>query len=70
MLITKLRTKECREFLARLGLGRLACACNDRPYIVPIYFSFDADRLYCFSKDIVDAAESSRLRGGRRNSRP
>jgi uncharacterized protein len=49
MLITKLRTKECREFLVRLGFGRLACACNDRPYIVPIYFSFDADRLYCFS---------------------
>ena len=49
MLITKIRSKECREFLTRLGFGRLACACNDRPYIVPIYFSFDADRLYCFS---------------------
>jgi uncharacterized protein len=49
MLITKLRSKECRESLARLGFGRLACACNDRPYIVPIYFSFDVDRLYCFS---------------------
>jgi uncharacterized protein len=49
MLITKMRTKECRQLVARLGFGRLACACNDRPYIVPIYFSFDADRLYCFS---------------------
>jgi uncharacterized protein len=49
MLITRMRSKECREFLARLGFGRLACACNDRPYIVPIYFSFDMDRLYCFS---------------------
>ncbi len=49
MLITKMRTRECRELLARLGFGRLACSCDDRPYIVPIYFSFDADRLYCFS---------------------
>lgn len=49
MLITKMRSKECREFLTRVGFGRLGCACNDRPYIVPIYFSFDVDRLYCFS---------------------
>jgi len=35
--------------LARLGFGRLACASNNRPYIVPIYFSYVADRLCCFS---------------------
>ena len=35
--------------LMNLGYGRLACACNNRPYIVPIYFAYDADRLYCFS---------------------
>lgn len=35
--------------LMRLGYGRLACASNNRPYIVPIYFAYDADRLYCFS---------------------
>jgi len=49
MLITKMRTKECRELLVRLGFGRLACSCNDRPYIVPIYFCFDSDQLYTFS---------------------
>jgi uncharacterized protein len=49
MVITKLRTKESRELLMRLGFGRLACSCNDRPYIVPIYFCFDSDRLYGFS---------------------
>ena len=49
MLITKMRTKECRELLVRLGFGRLACSCNDRPYIVPIYFCFDSERLYSFS---------------------
>jgi uncharacterized protein len=49
MLITKMRSRECRDLLARLGFGRLACASNNRPYIVPIYFSYDAERLYCFS---------------------
>jgi len=49
MLITKMRTRECRQMLTRLGYGRLACASNNRPYIVPLYFSCDADRLCCFS---------------------
>ncbi len=49
MLITKIRSKECREILARLGFGRLACACNNRPYVVPLYFAYDRERLYCFS---------------------
>ena len=49
MLITKIRSRECREILTRLGYGRLACSCNNRPYIVPIYFAFDTDRLCCFS---------------------
>lgn len=49
MLITKIRGRECREILTRLGYGRLACASNNRPYIVPIYFVFDVDRLCCFS---------------------
>lgn len=49
MLITKIRSRECREILTRLGYGRLACSSNNRPYIVPIYFAFDTDRLCCFS---------------------
>jgi len=49
MLITKIRSKECREIMTRLGYGRLACSSNNRPYIVPIYFAFDTDRLCCFS---------------------
>ena len=49
MLITKIRGRECREILSRLGYGRLACASNNRPYIVPLYFVFDVDRLCCFS---------------------
>jgi len=49
MLITRMRSRECRDFLKRLSFGRLACSCDDRPYIVPIYFCLDEDRLYSFS---------------------
>jgi len=49
MIITKIRGRECREILSRLGYGRLACSCNNRPYIVPIYYAFDTERLCCFS---------------------
>ncbi len=49
MLITKMRGRECRDMLTRLGFGRLACVSNNRPYIVPIYFVYDSCRLYCFS---------------------
>ena len=49
MLITKMRSRECRELLERLGFGRLACSSNDRPYIIPLYFCLDDDRLYGFS---------------------
>ena len=51
MLILELTNKECIEVLTRLGLGRLACSRDDQPYIVPIFFSFDAREtcLYGFS---------------------
>src|SRR5215475_4794872 len=41
--------RECRDVLARLGTGRLGCARNNQPYVVPIYFAYEADRLYGFS---------------------
>ena len=51
MLIHELDADTCAEFLSRNYLGRLACALFNQPYIVPIHFSFDADRtcLYAFS---------------------
>ena len=35
--------------LERLGAGRLGCARDNQPYIVPIYFAYEPDRLYGFS---------------------
>src|SRR5579864_503089 len=36
-------------WLSRQGLGRLACAHENRPYIVPIYFAYEPDHLYGFT---------------------
>ena len=51
MLIHTLNPVECREILARITLGRLACSHAGQPYIVPVHFSFDGERdcLYAFS---------------------
>ena len=51
MLIQELNHDQCGEVLARSTLGRLACARFDQPYMVPIHFSFDAERncVYAFS---------------------
>jgi nitroimidazol reductase NimA-like FMN-containing flavoprotein (pyridoxamine 5'-phosphate oxidase superfamily) len=48
MLVSELRSGECYELLARLGFGRLACARDNQPYIVPIYFACEPERLYGF----------------------
>ena len=51
MLIHELTAAQCREVLGRTTLGRLACARNDQPYIVPILLYFDRaeNSLYSFS---------------------
>jgi nitroimidazol reductase NimA-like FMN-containing flavoprotein (pyridoxamine 5'-phosphate oxidase superfamily) len=43
MQIHELSPADCAEILGRTHLGHLACARFDQPYIVPIYFSFDAE---------------------------
>ena len=49
MLINEMSAEECRDLLARVGFGRLASAHLNQPYIVPIYFAYDRDRLYGFT---------------------
>jgi uncharacterized protein len=49
MLISKMNSEECREFLARHEAGRLACTRDGQPYIVPIYFVYESDHLYGFT---------------------
>jgi nitroimidazol reductase NimA-like FMN-containing flavoprotein (pyridoxamine 5'-phosphate oxidase superfamily) len=51
MVIQELTPHECADVLERTSLGRLGCARNGQPYVVPILFSFDRDRgcVYGFS---------------------
>jgi uncharacterized protein len=51
MLIHELTAAQCQEVLGRTTLGRLGCARDDQPYIVPILLHFDlAEKsLYSFS---------------------
>lgn len=49
MVIHEMTDSECRNALERVSFGRLACARDDQPYIVPIDFAFDGHHLYGFS---------------------
>lgn len=51
MLVHELNRAECSAVLQRNSVGRLGYALFDQPYIVPIHFSFDAERncIYGFS---------------------
>jgi nitroimidazol reductase NimA-like FMN-containing flavoprotein (pyridoxamine 5'-phosphate oxidase superfamily) len=49
VLISEMSGGQCRELIGRLGFGRLACAHQNQPYIVPIYFAYEPDHLYGFA---------------------
>jgi uncharacterized protein len=41
MFIQQLSNEECFAALAQTRIGRLGCAFENQPYVVPIYFAFD-----------------------------
>jgi nitroimidazol reductase NimA-like FMN-containing flavoprotein (pyridoxamine 5'-phosphate oxidase superfamily) len=49
MFIHEMTENECRTALERVNFGRLACARDNQPYVLPIYFSYDEKHLYGFS---------------------
>ena len=49
MLIQEMTRQACFDLLARSRLGRLACENEGQPYITPLYFAQQGDRLYSFS---------------------
>jgi len=49
MFVRELNTEECRLALAQAGFGRLACARDNQPYVVPIHFAVDEAYVYAFS---------------------
>ncbi len=49
MLIQDLSKQDCFSLLSRVGFGKLACAQDAQPYIVPIYFTVEGHNIYTFS---------------------
>ena len=49
MFIHEMTVDECSGALKRARLGRLACAQDNQPYIVPINFAFDGTYIYGFT---------------------
>lgn len=49
MQIRALSEKECFALLPRIGLGRLACAHEGQPYVIPIYLVYEQVFLYGFT---------------------
>ena len=50
MFIHEMSTAECNDALSRAKLGRLACAHDNQPYVLPFNFAFDGDSyLYGFT---------------------
>ena len=49
MVIEEMTDRECRAMLTKTNLGRLACALNNQPYIVPIHIDFYDAYLYGFA---------------------
>ena len=49
MQITEMSSRECLALLTGLGYGKLACARDNQPYIVPIFFACEENKIFCFS---------------------
>ena len=49
MFIHELTEDECRSALQKASIGRLGCARDNQPYIVPIYFAFGGKSIYGFT---------------------
>lgn len=49
MRIVPASDQECQELLERVSFGRLACALDNQPYVVPVAFAYEPGSIYVFS---------------------
>jgi len=49
MIIKEMTQQEIRELLERATIGRLACAKDGQPYVIPLTFAYHAVFLYSFT---------------------
>jgi nitroimidazol reductase NimA-like FMN-containing flavoprotein (pyridoxamine 5'-phosphate oxidase superfamily) len=45
MYVHEMTRAECRRALEQATLGRLGCARDNQPYVLPIYFAYDGEHL-------------------------
>ena len=68
MFVQEMTRQECIAVVSAGRLGRLACARDNRPYVVPIYYAFAENHLLqlfnAWSEGRLDADQSKRLRPG------
>ena len=46
MNIQEMTEEECNKALKQARFGRLGCASDNHPYVVPIYFAFNGQHIY------------------------
>jgi uncharacterized protein len=49
VFIHEMTEAECRQALEQATVGRLACARDNQPYVVPIYFALHREHIYTFT---------------------
>ncbi|MCD2175768.1 pyridoxamine 5'-phosphate oxidase family protein [Rhizobium sp. C4] len=49
MFIREMSKNDCIALIAEQRLARLACAKDNIPYVIPIYYALHGNRLYAFS---------------------
>lgn len=49
MRIVSATKSECEQVLKRVSLGRLGCSLDNQPYVIPLAFTYEPDRIYAFS---------------------
>jgi hypothetical protein len=49
MFINEMTEQKCRAVLARASMGRLGCALDNLPYVVPVCFAYDPEYMFSTS---------------------
>jgi hypothetical protein len=49
MRIVPASDQDCQKLLERVSFGRLGCALDNQPYIVPVAFAYEPGHIYVFS---------------------
>lgn len=49
--IQDMRDADAREIFTRIGYGHLACCADNKPYVVPIHYSYDGEFVYIYTTE-------------------